>query len=177
MNYRIYRVENFKLNLTELNDKKYLKTIDSKIKVFETEIINEYENKQLGRKGIKTLGNEIRYNEVLEREVFNDSSILNFRKVTGNRKDFLKDFILILREESVLPYFLIIYDTDFRKKTSIVDGTSTKYSDIVYDLKLISDTFTEYNFKKEIYIIEILDISNCYFKTDEEGYTRLIKVK
>jgi hypothetical protein len=152
------------------------KNLNTQIKIFEEEIIKEYFKKQEGRKGIKTLGNELRYNKVIQDQVFIETESNILVKITGNRKDFLKDFIFqIVENKDKKILFLLIYGENFLKKSSIVDFTSPNLNDLTRDLNLLFSAFPGYDIGFEFYILQIIDVEGFYFITDDEGFTKIYK--
>lgn len=152
------------------------KNLNTQLKIFEQQIIKEYFNKQEGRKGIKTLGNELRYNKIIQEQVFIETESNILVKITGNRKDFLKDFICqIVENRDKKTLFLLIYGENFLKRSSIVDFTSPKLNDLTRDLNLLFSAFPKFDIGFEFYILQVIDLEDVYFVTDDEGFTKINK--
>ena len=92
MEIRIYSFDLDKKKIKLAENQLIPKSIINKLNIFNKEIIDEYFKKQKGRKGVRSLGNEIRYNEIINNQVFVTENNISLKKITGNRKDFLKDF-------------------------------------------------------------------------------------
>tara|TARA_B100000925_G_scaffold202034_1_gene153199 strand:+ start:877 stop:1413 length:537 start_codon:yes stop_codon:yes gene_type:complete len=168
-----YSEQEKKLNKTDMV---LSKDLLNKLNLFEKEIIGEYFEKQFGKKGIVSLGDEIRKNSKISNEVFVRSNDYELVKITGNRKTFLKDFLsTISRNKTSKSLFFLIYERHFRNESSIVDGTSTTINDFENDIGLLNDAFENVNFNQDIYVIEITGIKNHYFKTDKEKFTKIFK--
>lgn len=175
MIFRLYKYSNNDKNIYGIEPQLNQKLLN-KLNLFEKEIVKEYFKKQYGRKGIITLGNEIKYNEKIVNEVFVKEEEFALIKVTGNRKTFLIDFLkTITQNKNSKALFFLIYERHFRKESSIVDGTSTTIDDFEYNLGLLNNVFDNVNFNQDIYIIEINGIKNHYFKKHVEGYTKIFK--
>ena len=110
-NLRVYSFD-FIDSKIKLNDNyKLPNNIIEQINIFSNEIVKEYQIKQKGRKGIKTLGNELRYSEIINNKVFITRNNFSLVKITGNRKDFLKDFLDSLSINSTV--FFLFFDKSF----------------------------------------------------------------
>lgn len=168
-----YSEQEKKLNKTDMV---LSKDILNKLSLFEKEIIGEYFEKQFGRKGIKTLGNEIRFNEKIANQVFIKEKDFELVKITGNRRDFLLVFLeTISQKKTSKSLYFLIYERQFRKESSIVDNTTTFIDDFEYNIELLNKAFENVNFNQDIYVIEITGIKNHYFKTDKEKFTKIFK--
>lgn len=176
MRYNLYKFtnENQSFNLLENN---HIEGLIEKLNVFQEEVINEYENAQFGRKGIKSLGNKIKFNKKISEQVFSNFKNISLVKVTGNRKTFLNDFLKILSDKSeTQKIYFFVYSPQFRKESSIVDSTSTSISDINSNIKLLFNAFKNLSLSNEMYVVEVKSLKSCHFVTDAEGFTRLIRV-
>ena len=101
-----YSEQEKKLNKTDMV---LSKDLLNKLNLFEKEIIGEYFEKQFGKKGIVSLGDEIRKNSKISNEVFVRSNDYELVKITGNRKTFLKDFLsTISRNKTSKSLFFLI---------------------------------------------------------------------
>lgn len=172
-NLRVYSFD-FINSKIKLNDNyKLPNNIVEQINLFSNEIVKEYQIKQKGRKGIKTLGNEIRYNEVINNKVFITRNNFSLVKITGNRKDFLKDFLDALSINSTV--FFLLFDKSFVSQSSIVDKTSTSIENIEYDLNILSKCAT-LNKTFKFYFVELIYLKNYIFTCDQEGFKRIKKI-
>lgn len=177
MNYNFY---NFNFENNKLFQEKtipYVNIISNIFEIFKEEVVKCYFKKQLGRKGIKSLGNEIRYNKNLEEKVFCIHQDFTLIKLTGNRKDFLKDFIKEVDNNKISKDLIfVVYEKEFRSISSLVDATSTKISDIISDLNLLFSSFTFKKLGFQIFFLEIFEIKGYYFIKDSEGFTKIYKI-
>jgi len=173
MNFKVYKFNQLKLEIDFLEDYQVPDSLVEKLKLFETEVVKEFFSEQKGKKGITTLGNKIRYNDVLNKNVFSNSLEYEFKKATGNKSQFLKDFILDL-DDKLIERFYLIYNKEFRQKSSIVDGTSPSLDYIEKDLKLLFSTFINYKLTNSIFFIEIEEFEDYYFSKNEK-FTKIYK--
>jgi len=94
-------------------------------------------------------------------------------KITGNRKDFLKDFLDSLSINSTV--FFLFFDKSFVNQSSIVDKTSTSIENIEYDLNLLSKCAT-LNKTFKFYFVELIYLKNYIFTCDQEDFKRIKKI-
>jgi hypothetical protein len=175
MNFKVHQNSNSNYsNFISINEFDLPENIKNQINIFEIEIVKDYLKKQTGRKGIKKLGNELRYNKRIKEEVFIETQTNILVKMTGNRNDFLKEFInQIVDNKKNKKIFLLIYEERFRKISSIVDSTAPKLKDIIRDLSLLFKAFPNHNYSFPLYIIEVMRLENYEFITDDEGFTKI----
>jgi len=174
MNYNLLKYDISLKDFVYTEKKVVPNSINESLKLFESELIKEYLKAQKGRKGIKTLGNQIRYNSIISKKVFFSSNDFVLIKSTGNRKDFMKDFIVQINNNSK-DLFFFIYDKHFVTKSKIVDPTTTKRDDIKNDLDILLNIFREHKFKFNLYLIEFKNVEGYHFQTDDEGFTKIIE--
>lgn len=172
----------FKLYRFERQSRKFLRSQEDispelfgRLKLFQKEVVREFENAQFGKKGIKSLGNQIKYNSIISTNVFTKVDNQLLVKVTGNRKTFIQDFLKVLRDnDDTCKIYLFVYESHFRKISALVDSTSTKVNDINIDIGLLFSAFDKLQFCHELYILEITGFKNYDFITDYEGFTKII---
>jgi hypothetical protein len=172
MEIRIYSFDLDKKKIKLAENQLIPKSIINKLNIFNKEIIDEYFKKQKGRKGVRSLGNEIRYNEIINNQVFVTENNISLKKITGNRKDFLKDFLDSIDQKN---HYYLLFDKEFVRQSSIVDKTSTSIKNIEEDLQTL---FRHMSLKKDFnfYFIEFFSIKNHIFTCDEEGFKTIKKI-
>lgn len=172
-NIRIYFYDFQDREIKSLKNQILPETIKERINIFSNEIINEYTTKQIGIKGVKSLGNEIRYNDTINNQVFISRDKISLVKITGNRKDFLKDFLNALHYNHTV--FYLLFESSFVRLSSIVDRTSTSIENIEDDLKLL---FSHVSLNKSIkfYFLEFCYLKNFTFSSDGEGFKKIKKL-
>ena len=172
-NLRVYYFDFIDSKIKLDSNYKLPENIIEQVKIFSNEIVKEYQTKQKGRKGIKSLGNELRYSEIINNKVFIAKNNFSLVKITGNRKDFLKDFLASLSINSTV--FFLFFDKSFVNQSSIVDKTSTSIENIEYDLNLLTKCAT-LNKTFKFYFVELIYLKNYIFTSDQEGFKRIKKI-
>ena len=148
--------------------------IKDDLNVIETEITSEYIKKQDGKLGIKTLGNEIRYNDVLK-SIFstskNDNVII---KLTENRRSFIKVFLDNWKKHINNNIYFLILDNEFGNLSNIVDKSFIRISEIEEELEGFFKFFSPKNQSPNIFFIEIKGFDK-YNIISQKGYSQLFK--
>ena len=172
----------YELNLIDSKKLQLIKTnlpidIQKKLNVYENQVIKLYKEKQKGRLGIKSLGNEIRYDKSLE-NLFDQSEQNVLIKLTGNKISFFDVFInAVFNKKNANIYFLFL-DGSFGLKSRLVDKTFIRKVEIENELDKILKIFSFKNPSTKLYFIEIKEFDNYTFILDKEsGYTKLIKIQ
>ena len=171
MKFNIYKLtDDFKID--QLLEEELDLQIEKRLTIIENEITNEYIRKQEGKLGIKNLGNEIRYNQVLKNQfntLINNQTII---KMTENRRSFIKVFLdnWITHNSSEI-YFFILENT-FGSESNIVDASFIRINEINDELSKFNSYFKKTTSGPNVYFIEFKGFSR-YHIIDNEGFTLL----
>lgn len=175
MKLRIYNYEFEKRRVNQIDSSNIPIEVSHKIKLFTDEVIREYLKKQNGKKGIKSLGNEIRYNSFINDNIFKSSSDYEIIKITGNKKDFLTDFLKSVDFSNQSPIYFFLFSKAFVRMSSIVDNTSTTIENVENYLNLLFSKLTP-NFNLNFYFLELYKIENYKFTEEYDGYKKIYKI-
>ena len=143
----------------------------------EEQLVLEYLNKQKNNPGIKSLGNEIRRNKIVN-DVFNtptaDNKILI--KLTAHYQSYVHTILSNLYEHKNKELYCFVFDERFRSISQLVDSTS-KGANFIYDiLELLNNNFKPNNKNFDfIYIFEMYGFEDFHI-VDNSGYSKLIQI-
>ena len=178
MEFKLYKLNynDFGIDVVDNVDESLVKHLVS----IEKEIIFEYLKAQEGKIGIKTLGNEIRYNENLKTLFGMVNSDTIIVKCTENKKAFLDTFVRYNTDYKTQKMYFFVLQDSFGKESNLVDKTFITIKDVE---KLLKDFFSTFNFKnnlKEIYFVEMKGFTD-YFVIESKPldirYTKIEKRK
>ena len=175
-----------KFNLYNLNYDKtiiFTEIIDSgfenkelilKLNSIEYEIVHEFLKKQNGKIGVKTLGNELRYNSTLKSIfscVFEGMVII---KTTENRRAFIKNFL-----ENYVQYYnetiyFFVLENNFGCDSNLVDNSFIRVKEIVEELSVFFEYFNPIMEFPTIKIIEMKGFENYFIETIN-GFSKIQK--
>lgn len=173
MKINIYKLtEDF--DLVGLSNNKLDSQIFERLGIIENEITGEYLKKQLGKLGIKTLGNEIRYNPILKAQFNSLENNKTIIKMTENRRSFIKVFLdnWITYNSSEI-YYLILENT-FGRESNIVDGSFIRIQEIKDELQKFHSYFKKTTSGPGLTFIEVTGFTD-YHIIENEGYSYLQK--
>lgn len=169
MNYKLYRVNLRKKSVVDHDEMLALpEDIDHSLSIIEEEIIKEYLKKQDGKTGIKSLGQEIRYNDKIDiqfNEVKSSGNVLI--KLTENKRSFLHVFIEALYSFNSNDIYFLILEKEFGKRSRLVDSTFIDLNHVIHEL---DSFFNFFKIKKEninIHFVELTGFEN--FSVVSEG--------
>ena len=177
MEYNIYRCDfDIDFYLKKI-DKKISQNLLSRLDQIESEIINEFKKKQKGKVGIKTLGNEIRFNEVIQRqfEVVENNEVL--LKMTEHNRSFMYFFISKLAEYSTENIYFLILSRKFGNSSQIVDKSFPDIDQINLNIRDLVKNFKSLNKNRNIFFIEIEAFKNYFFQKIDNRYVKIHKFK
>lgn len=149
---------------------------ENKLRLLEEEISSEFLKKQKGRIGIKSLGNEIRYNKSIKKILREENSDYVLLKMTENKRSFLTVFLNSLLDHPLKKIYFLIFSRDFGEKSMLVDKTFADIKDIKAQLNTVLKSFKLINSKRQIFFIEITAMTNYYFETIEKKYSKIHKL-
>lgn len=174
MSYRFYELNN-ELAFIKLDASAIPFSLNQKLIILETEIIKEFLNKQEGRIGIKSLGNEIRYSKVIK-EVFNNREDNNYFliKMTENRRSFIKLFIDSILENKKKTLFFLILEDNFGSMSNLVDNSFIRIDELREELLNFFSLFSPKFDMPQIVIIELYELKG-YQISKFDKYSKLEK--
>lgn len=178
MKFNCYRlkIKGSKVNLEQRLNDEINDEINSRLNTIEIEIVNEYLKKQEGKVGIRNLGNEMRYNEVLKTEFSTERDNDIIFKLTENRRSFFKVFIESWINFKGKNIYFFILESNFGNTSNLVDNSFIRLKEIEEDLQLFFECFEIKGSAPQISIIEMKDFDN--YRLEGIGkYTRLHKKK
>ena len=148
--------------------------LKSRLNVIEMEIINEFFKKQKGKIGIRTLGNEIRYNKLIQNQMGETQNNEVLLKMTEHHRSFLFFFCDKLVEFLNENIYFLILSKEFGKSSHIVDLSFPGVNEITEQL---SNLATNFNLKKNrnILFIEIESFEKYYFEKINNNYRKKYK--
>jgi hypothetical protein len=138
----------------------------NRLEIFQERIKALYLIKQDGKYGIKSLGNEIRHDSIIN-ELFQDNTngcILV--KSTRNRSETEKLFINTIEKcisEKIDEVYYIMLSPELNQKSRIFDTSSIVISHWKETLSRIDKIF-DMKFKFQFYFIEIDSLPGCHFE-------------
>jgi hypothetical protein len=174
MNFKLYKLEG-DLSINQIENNVIDHEILDRLNQIEEEIIKEYLKKQTGVVGVKKLGNEIRYNEVISDNFSSVSNRKTIEKFTENKRSFLKLFVDLWKRVDIDDIYLYILDSNFGRKSNMVDNSFITISDMKNQLKEFSNYFKPIKPGPNILILEILGFSEYKLFKKEGGYSVIIK--
>ena len=151
--------------------------LKQKLFFIEEEIAKEFLSKQKGRIGIKSLGNEIRYNKLVKnilKKTYEEEGVLI--KMTENKRSFLNVFFSSLYAHPKKNIYFLIFSRVFGEKSKLVDKSFADITHITNQLRMVSKSFKLTDLKRKIFFIEIEDFSNYYFESIENKYSKIHKL-
>lgn len=149
--------------------------ISSRLSLIENEIIKEYEIKQEGKIGIRTLGNEIRYNSNLKEEFSRLKNGKTIIKLTENRRSFIKVFLDNWIEHKEDEIFFLILEDHFGITSNLVDSSFIRIEEITDELDVFFRNFEKRNKGPKIYFIEIKGFSG-YNINRVDDYSKIYNI-
>lgn len=126
--------------------------------IIEREITSMYLTKQENKLGIKSLGNEIRTNQLLTKIFYFSSEDLTCFKMTENKRAFLHQLIEYLNKSLSDKIRIYIFEKEFGNSSKMVDKTFFTIEDANKQL-----TKTQAIFKPRFSSIQIEFIEMCGF--------------
>ena len=175
MEYSIYQCvfdTEFKLKKTSNSLSENLK---SKLDLIEIEIINEYLKKQKGKTGIRTLGNEIRYNKLIQNQFGKIENNEILFKMTEHARSFLSFFCDKLANVKDINIYFLILSKQFGLSSKIVDKSFPCKADLSEQISNLVSSFEMKINNREIFFIEIKSFQNYYFEKIDEKYSKIHK--
>ena len=177
MIYNLYQTLFDENKVLEKVDSKINTTLKQKLFFIEEEIAREFIVKQKGRVGIKSLGNEIRYNKLIKnilKKTHEEEEVLI--KMTENKRSFLNVFFNSLSAHPKRNIYFLIFSRVFGEKSKLVDKSFADITHITNQLRIVSKSFKTTDLKRKIFFIEIEDFSNYYFESIENKYSKIHKL-
>lgn len=177
MEFNIYKCDFDSDIHLKKNDKKLSQNLLSRLNQIESEIINEFKKKQKGKVGIKTLGNEIRFNKIIQRqfEVIKNSEVL--LKMTEHNRSFMYFFVTKLAEYFTENIYFLILSRKFGNSSQIVDKSFPDIDQIKLNIKELKKNFKSINKNRNVFFIEIQALNNHFFEKIEKRYVKIHKFK
>ena len=176
MKFNLY---DLKYTDSNINSKKITKdkvspVVLTLINSIEREILIEYLKKQEGKIGIKSLGNELRYNQNLK-EIFSNIHEGNIIiKTTENRRAFIKNFLENYVEHYNEVIYFLILENNFGCESKLVDNSFIRLKEIEDELSMFFEYFNPIMEFPRIKIIEMKGFEN-YFIESIDGFSKLQK--
>jgi hypothetical protein len=175
MKYNLYKSTVTENSIDFKKSKVFSESLSQLLYNIQEEIIILYEEKQFKNHGIKSLGNEMRYSENLNRYLENSELEFYIIKFTENKRSFLGKFLdttLKVKESQI--YFLIFGD-EFGKESKLVDNSFIRIEQVKKDLITFFDMYKPRILLPEISFIEITSFTGCFFE-DRRGYNFIHKI-
>jgi hypothetical protein len=160
------------LELVTLSETNFSSEINNKIELFFNITSNLYYQKQLGKKGIKNLGDKLRYDSNLK-ELFTSSNKTLLIKSTGNRMSFLKLFIEGVSLEEYDKIYFLIFTKDLNNLSQIFDKTTTTIGDIESQLNSLKKLTEKLIIRKDLYILEVTSFPNHNFFLTADNFSKI----
>lgn len=148
--------------------------VTSRLSDFNRRIAELYVEKQRGKVGIRSLGNEIRYDEFVG-EIFNLTNPLLVR-ATRNRSEVLNVHLSsldIAREHDISEIYYVMLSEDLNSSSAIFDKTSITLNDWKENIALLHRNFSQLG-NVSVYFIEIEQINGYSFRKHDSKYTKII---
>ena len=167
-NHYEIRYSNQFVNLVQIDKSEVDNNIIYLLNKIEKEIILEYLKKQEGKIGIKSLGNEIRFNKVLKSLFSNLKDKNVVIKVTENRRSFIKIFL-----ESYIKYYesniyFFILDDQFGSESKLVDGSFIRVKELQDELSYFFKHFNPKMNMPTMNLIEMKGFDDFYIVTNDK---------
>ena len=179
MNFNLHKINFDSEKLIELVNERDINLpsdINKKLDLFFNITSNLFYQKQLGKKGIKNLGDKLRYDHNLK-ELFKTSNNVLLIKSTGNRISFLKLFVEgVIKEEFDEIYFLI-FSKDLNNLSQIFDKTTTTIGDIESQLKSLKKIIDKRFFQKNLFVIEIKKFPKHNFYLTADNFSKIYEIQ
>ncbi|MAZ54435.1 MAG: hypothetical protein CMP55_01340 [Flavobacteriales bacterium] len=175
MKFRLYRYCFSDSSFKQLKKNPPISIVE-KINLLENEILKEFLNKQKNNPGIKSLGNEIRRNKVLN-ELFNkptyDDKVII--KLTAHYQSYLNTIVASLNKFNNNELYCFVFDEVFRSISNLVDSSS-KGADYIHEiLSSLNSNFKPKNDSFDIiYVIEMFGFEEFQI-IDNSGFSKIIK--
>lgn len=160
--------------MTQLHESQIDPIVIKNVNLFKQRIVSLYEKKQIGRKGISSLGNEIKYDKIIC-DIF-ENRVSNLIKSTRNKSEILQLFLKSIVEVQDDTIYFLILNKDFLKISKIFDGTSINLHHWEYWLSFFSKHMSLKSKKKNIIVIEICGIEGYNFYSFSKKYSRIEKI-
>ena len=184
MSFRIHKLDYQEgtLKLLKTSDSILSEAERNRLTDIEGRIIELYLKKQEGKIGIKSLGNAMRSDKLLA-PLFSPSAPDNFnvKKLTENRRSYLKVLLDTLHDFLPLRNIFVILDASFGKETQLVDSSFLTVAALQDELEKVSKVFKP-NFETDgVFFAELHEFSG-YGIAKESGsdlnntYTKLYKL-
>ena len=176
MKYNLHRTKITADSIDFIQSEKRSLELDSLLNQIQLEIIELYKNKQEKEHGIKSLGNEMRYSDKLNRLLENKALGFYIIKFTENSRYFLSRFIDVTLNSNEKEIFFLILDNDFGRESKLVDNSFIRMHQIKKDLTSFFNLYEPRISLPEITFIEVTAFSNHFFE-DRSGYNFIYKLK
>lgn len=165
---------NWNTNVTVEQLEKSLLPIEvkEKIDILEDEIGKEFFKKQHEKLGIKSLGNEIRYNEIISCLFNNVSNNIVLIKLTENKRAFIKNFVDVAIKYANNEVYLFILENEFGINSRLVDKSFIRIDELLAELQSFFSVFSLIHKNLQITIIELKGFTK--FRLETVGnYTKI----
>jgi hypothetical protein len=169
--YKVDTGGNF--DLIQLDSSNVPQDIIQSIEDFQEEVALLYLNKQIGRKGISSLGTEIRYSKRID-ELFLEKENRVLLKSTRNRSELLSFFINSVVEYSAQDLYFLFLGRNLNQHSKIFDSSSIYKEDWERLLRKFSRHLSLKANTHNIYLLEITSFSNYIFDKYDKRYSRII---
>jgi hypothetical protein len=174
MKYNLIRTSIGEKNISFIECKEKPYDLDVLLNQIQSAIIDLYEKKQNNEAGIKKLGNEIRYSNILNSYFENKDSTFYVIKFTENNRYFLSKFIEVVMSGYSNDIYFFILENDFGKESKLVDNSFIRFNQVKQQLISFFDFFNPKVIIPTVYFIEVKGFSNYFFE-ERNGYNFIHK--
>ena len=177
MNFNLYQLCFDSMKIIEslkVDESNFPLDIKIKLEMFFEVTSNLYFQKQSGRKGIKNLGDKLRYDPNIK-ELFTSSNDSLIIKATGNRMSFLKLFVDAVSLYEYDKIYFLIFTRELNNVSQIFDKTTTSIGDIELQLNSLINITKKLNIPKQLFILEIHSFPAHNFYLTSDNFSRIYK--
>lgn len=175
MSFNLYQINFDSINVINkvTRDKDNLPVeIENKLELFYDITSKLYYQKQLGRKGIRNLGDKIRYDHNLKNIFLSESKSILI-KSTGNRISFSRLFIEAASVDEYDKIYFLIFTKELNNLSQIFDKTTTTLEDIKAQLNSLRNITNKLTIDKELYVLEVKNFPKHNFFKTNENYSKI----
>lgn len=179
MNFNLYQLCFNSMTIIEslkVDESNFPVHIKNKLDKFFEITSDLYFQKQSGRKGIKNLGDKLRYDSNLK-ELFTSSNDSLIIKATGNRMSFLKLFVDSVSHYEYDKIYFLIFTKELNNLSQIFDKTTTTIGDIELQMNSLKNITEKLNIPKRLFILEIHSFPSHNFFLTSENFSKIYEKK